>query len=250
MIWIVPTGPTPITIYRLTIPVPGRLGSGNPISRFRLPDPEVRVSCQNGNISIMIWGTRVQPNSCSDLARQRAQVPVLTTGGNFGLFINSSLIRRLASEAFQAAPKTLSSNGAPSPFGSFHITGLSIGFKTPNIIETYITGYDEEPWPDVHFTKTLIDHLRPNRVCDLEEKTDFSVVSQIYSTLVLGVFAFAIPLLIPAVAFALFTNIDAALNRPDNPNPVEGGVGCRLLQNLPDQIPLPQTGGILPPVVF
>lgn len=221
---------------------------GGHLARFRLSDPEVRVSCAAGNIRIHIWGTRVQPGSCADRARQRAQVPDLVAGGNFGLFINASLIRRLANEAFQNAPKTFSENGAPSSSGPFHVTGLSIGFKPPDVIETYISGYDERPWPDVSFTKTIRDQL--NALLDVKttESTDYSVISQVIAALVLGVFTLALPLLLPVTAFVLFSDIDAALNTPDNP--AQGGVGFRLLKSLPQEIPLPQTGGVLPPIAF
>ncbi|MFL6646774.1 MAG: hypothetical protein ACJ8KO_02325, partial [Sulfurifustaceae bacterium] len=222
-------------------------GLGGNLSRFELPDPDVRVRCENGNIFIRIWGNRVQPDSCSELARKRAQVPDLVEGGlGLGLFVNSSLIRRLAHDAFQKAPKRFGASGYPDPNGPLHLTGLSLVFKAPNIIETYISGYDERPWPDVYFTKTLIDHLQAFQMCTTEDKTDYSVVSQIVAALVLGVFSVALPILLPVTAFVLFGDIDAAINQPDAE--LQGGAGCRLLQTLPVEIPLPQTGGILPPL--
>src|SRR5690606_31055260 len=112
----------------------------------------------------------------------------------------------------------------------------------------YISGYDERPWPDVSFTQTIHDRLLALRAVETTTSTDFSVVEQVISALVLGIFAVAIPLLIPAVAFVLFIDIDAALNQPDNPS--QGGVGARMLQTLPDEIPLPQTGGIQPPIAY
>ena len=61
-------------------------GLGGNLSQFHLPDPDVRVTCEGGKIFIKIWGTSVPPNSCSELARQRAQVPDLVGGGNFELY--------------------------------------------------------------------------------------------------------------------------------------------------------------------
>ena len=45
------------------------------LSRFKLPDPEVRASCNNRVIDILIWGTRVTPGSCGDLARTHKYRP-------------------------------------------------------------------------------------------------------------------------------------------------------------------------------
>ena len=236
-----------IETFQNECPEPQALGRieralGGNLSRFRFTDPEVRVRCVAGVITIMVWGTKVVPGSCQDLARQRAQIPNLRVGGNFGVFINSNLIQRLATEAFQNAPKRFSGNGAPSLSGPLHITSLSIAFKSPDTIETYIGGYDERPWPDVYFTQTLIDRLRTLRQCESTEKTEYSKAAQIIGLLILGVLSFAIPMLIPVTAFVLFKDIDAALNQPDGEP--QGGVGCRILESLPDEISLPQTGGL------
>src|SRR5207253_4613401 len=68
---------------------------GGNLSHFKLPDPDVRANCRNGTIDILIWGNKVAANSCSDQARQRAHVPDdIAVGGTFGVYINSSLIRR------------------------------------------------------------------------------------------------------------------------------------------------------------
>lgn len=215
---------------------------GGNLSRFRFSDPEVRVSCETGVISIMVWGTRVPPGSCQDLARQRARIPNLRAGGNFGVFLNSSLIRRLTAEAFQNAPKTYAPNGVPSLSGPIHLTGMSIAIKPPDTIETHISGYDERPWPDVDFTKILIDRLKTLRQCETTERTEHGVVEQIIATLSAIIGSIIIPLLIPFAAFALFQNVAAVIRQPDG-SP-QGGVGCRVLESLPDEIALPQTGGL------
>jgi hypothetical protein len=223
-------------------------GVGGNLARFHLPDPDVRVSCEGGKIFIRIWGTRVPPNSCSEQARQRAHVPDLVAGGNFGLFLNSSLIGRLAQKAFQNAPKQLSGNGAPSPFGPIHLTGLSIEFKSPHTIVTRISGYDERPWPDAYFTQVITDELLALRNCHTESHTDVDKGPPIIGELVLIIMSIAIPLVIPLAAFVLIGDIEALLNNPGNNT--EGGAGCRLLQTLPDEIPLPQEGGLAPPIAM
>ena len=227
-------------------------GLGGNLSAFSLPDPDVRVSLNGKTILIMVWGNRVPSTSCSERARQRASLPDLADGGNFGIYVNAGLIRRLADRAFQNAPKQLDSNGAPSPFGPVHLTNLDIGFKSPNTIETYIFGYDERPWPDVSFKQTIKDTLRSLRRC--ETQTDLSTSSgvNVVVSLILVALSVAVPAIIPFTAFVLFVNIDAALNSSggDEGDGGDGGVGCRLLKSLPNEIPLPQTGGIAPPIAF
>lgn len=223
-------------------------GLGSNLSPFHLSNPDVRVRCTAGKIYISIWGNRVQPDSCSEQARQRAQIPDLVAGGNFGLFINSSLIRRLADESFQAGPRRLSANGAPSSSGPIHLTGLSVAFKSPHTIETYVTGYDDRPWPDVYFTTTLTDELESLLGCTSTSDTESSIAAQIFSFLWLVALSVGIPLLIPVAGFVLFGDLDAALNQPDAGS--EGGVGRRLLQTLPTEIPLPQSGGVAPPMAM
>jgi hypothetical protein len=222
-----------------------RNGVGGNLSSFRVPDPDVRVRCEAGRIDIRIWSNRVQPHSCADEARRRAELPDLAAGGNFGLFLNSGLIRRLADEAFQSAPKRLNANGGPDPFGPIHLTGLSVGFKSPDAIVTTITGYDERPWPDVHFTTTITDRLRPLLGTDPPTVQTSTNAGELIA-LWLAALVVAAPTVLPAAAFSLFVNIDAAANQPDADG--QGGVGKRLLANLPVEIPLPRTGGFVEPI--
>src|SRR5207248_1359728 len=112
---------------------------------------------------------------------------------------------------------------------------------------TYITGYDERPWPDVYFTTTLKDKLLAAGGCLSTSNTDANIAPQIVLALWLTALSVAIPQLLPLLAFTLVIDFDAALNQPpDSGN--QGGAGCRLLQALPTEIPLPQTGGIAPPL--
>jgi hypothetical protein len=60
---------------------------GGNLSKFQLSDPDVRASCNNRVIDILIWGNRVPSDSCSDLARKRAQIPHdISSGGVFGVY--------------------------------------------------------------------------------------------------------------------------------------------------------------------
>jgi hypothetical protein len=217
---------------------------GRNLALFQLHDPEVRVSCANANVFIRIWGTRVQPGSCEDKARERADVPDLVAGGNFGIFINSTLIRRLAADAFAQAPKQLSSSGGPSPFGPIHLTGLSVVFTPPNIIETRVFGYDDRPWPSVDFTHVIDDTLLALGQSIPASHNEMSLFDQIISALLLAVFSVAFPFILPIAAFVIFSDIDAAVNTSSG-GLVAGGVGARLMETLPKQIALPATGGIV-----
>lgn len=222
------------------------------LSQFRFPDPDVRVSCTNGILDILVWGNRVRSDSCSEQARRRARIPLdIANGGNFGVYVNAALIRRLAADAFNAAPKRLSATGFPSSSGPIHLTSMSVIFQSPNVIKTVIAGYDDRPWPDVSFTTTITDRLLDLRQCDTASETNPSrfdeVLAALFAAVTVAVAVF-VPVLIPLPAFVLFKDINALLNQPDNPT--EGGVGCRLMQALPDEIALPQTGGIMPPIVM
>jgi hypothetical protein len=220
--------------------------------RFKFPDPEVRVRCRDAKIYISIWGTRVDRGSCNDLARQRAQIPDLTGGGNFGIFLNSSLIRRLAAAAFNgpSTPKRLSGNGAPSLDGPIHLTSLSVGFKSPNIIETYIYGYDDRPWPDADFKKTITDAMFALRRIETTDSLEVNAAPAVLALISLALFTLAFPQLLPLTAFVLFTDMDALLNQSDDQGGGDGGVGARMLQTLPEEIDLPESRSILPPTAF
>jgi len=222
------------------------------LSQFRFPDPDVRVSCANGTIDILVWGTRVRTDSCSEQARRRAQIPAdIADGGNFGVYVSAGLIRRLAADAFNASPKRLSATGFPSSSGPIHLNSLYVVFRSPNVIQTVIAGYDERPWPDVSFTTTITDHLLDLRQCETASETNPSrfdeILAALFATVSVAVAVF-VPVLFPLPAFVLFKDFNALLNQPDNPT--EGGVGCRLMEALPDEIALPQTGGVMPPIVM
>ena len=106
------------------------------------------------------------------------------------------------------------------------MTGLSVGFEGPNIVKTFITGYDERPWPDVSFTTTITDHLLELRACTTESNTEPSRFDEVLAALLAALttaVAVFVPVLIPLPAFVLWTDLDALLNQPDNPS--DGGVG-------------------------
>ena len=215
------------------------------VRNFQFHDPEVRVSCANAIIDILIWAGTVHPNSCDDLARKRAQIPPdIADGGFFGIYVSSELIRYLARKAFEEAPKTLDASGAPSSDGPLHLTGLSVDFQPPQTILTKISGYDERPWPDVSFVTTLTDDLQENRDSKPTSNTNSSKTNDTVTGILaglLGVVIDSIPLVLPLQAFVIFNDVDPLLNAPDNQT--QDGAGARVLAGLPVQIPLPASEG-------
>lgn len=211
------------------------------ISRFSLPDPEIRAKCDNRVISIGIWPTRAGSGTCADIARNRAMRNLSLLQGNvFGFFLNASLITRLAARGFDAAPKRLSSKGNADPNGPIHLTRLMVVFGPKDNIDTIINGFDDRPWPDVGFSVTISDTINNNASCITTATKDISdrdIIFASLSFLALGRLSFFVPLLIPATLFALFNDLDSVLNRPDGPQ--EGGVGCKILQTVPQEVPLP-----------
>lgn len=213
-----------------------------------IPNAEVQVpACVNKVLTVVVWSS-VNNDPCIQKARARglAQLHLTSEGKNFGFFLNRTLIVQQALRAFSIAPKQLSAgNGAPSPFGAIHLTGLTVDFEGPNKIKTKITGYDERPWPDVDFTLTITDTLLTRHQCATTSNvtTDGSWKA-VLSALLLGYLSTIMPLLLPLTFFVLFNDLDALINRPDGSG--EGGVGCRALDLVPAEIPLPDRKKLVP----
>ena len=129
----------------------------------------------------------------------------------------------------------------------------------PNIIETYIKGYDGVKYkrPDVHFTTTITDHLTarvnctpltdPNCGCTTSSKTVKDTTDEIIAVIT-GVVAGVQGLIEGPIGTLLaYIGIDKNDLQNQPPGPSQGGAGCSLNQSLPVEIALPQTGG--PPQV-
>lgn len=211
------------------------------VSRFSLPDPEIRAECANRVLSIGVWPTRVGAGTIGDLARDRAMSNLSLLQGNvFGFFLKAGLITRLAARGFDAAPKRLSSKGFPDPNGPIHLTRLLVRFGSKNNIDTIINGFDDRPWPDVGFSVTITDTIRKDASCattSTTDKSDRDLILSGLSVLLLGAVSFVVPVVAPAALFVIFNDLDAVLNRPDGAQ--EGGVGCKILQSVPQEVPLP-----------
>ena len=121
-------------------------------------DADVRYICLAGKGTIGIW-LRPSVSTSDSAARDRGlqRVNLLRSGENFGFFENASLIRRSALDVWNSMPKRLSGNGTPDPNGPIHLTGFSVVFQAPDRVLTVVEGFDERPWPDVHFKLTITD---------------------------------------------------------------------------------------------
>jgi hypothetical protein len=228
------------------------------LAPFKFPNPDVRVSCdpESPSFTILIWPTPVTPNSCNDLARRRAELPIyMNRHGAFGIYIAAALIRNLAQAAFDATPKRLDGSGAPSPDGPIHLTGLLIDFvehdvdKTDNsTVVTYINGYDERPWPDVGFTVTLTDVLTsdPTLHAVTTSKVTTSDRDEFLALNLLPI-AFVLSIL-PPTTFLLLNDLEAYQVRPHDSS--TDSLGERILATIPDEISLPHTGGLPHPLAL
>jgi len=236
------------------------LKSNPGLKRFNLPDPDVRVKCQNQTIFISIWGGTVPVNSCDDESRQRAQdlfgdpqndpLHDISNGGNFGIYVNASLLQQLASSAVGALPQSFDANGDPDPNGPIHITSVSVGFptqtdiqnQTNHYINTIIGGYEDQSWPPVGFTVTLTDQLKVTNGapdCTSTSSQDFNG-GDIAASIFVDLFGAALSLIIPGffllVDLSIAAQIGAATMGGGGPG---GGVGCAVFLGLPLEIPLP-----------
>ena len=221
------------------------------INRFNFPNPDVRVTCENAVITIMVWPTiELDPQSCESLARGRAWLPsYLTDGGNFGIYVAKSLIERLAQDAFANFPKRIQSWGQPSPDGPIHFTSLSLDFVEPDVtktdnasLKTNVNGFDERPWPDVNFTVYIDDTFTPGPPLDTTTQTEVraSHIDEVEAFLA-GLFVAFPGSFIPPLRTALIDDIDASQNQPHLGN--SGGAGAALVAAIPPAIPFPHEGG-------
>jgi hypothetical protein len=212
---------------------------------LNFPNPDIRLRCANGKILILIWSTKVDPDSCYDLARKRAQVPDLVAGGNFGIYLNSSFISTLANQAFQEAEaiKSYDEAGNPSINGPIYISGLSFAFKSPHTIETYISGSDHSAWPPAGFTLTIVDLLEQLLQCNTSTHLFSDVGADVFAILFAAIETVGFPLLLPLSGFLIINDL-SLIGSNQNPQ-TGGGVGSRILQVLPPEIPLPQRDSLV-----
>jgi hypothetical protein len=252
------------------------------LAKLGLQHPDIRPTCLDlkaggdDTISILIWSTPPR-DACDDQTRSAAIPPSDIVGSLFGLYITKELIAELAQAGFDNNSTLQVVPGYPS----IHLTHLSVGFLDPNSvslikfwckasfcatlnplhdIQTYINGHDDRTTPSADFTTTITDQLTPrshglnectpvtdpNCGCLSASHTDVSDIDELIIA-VPGIIAGAASLALPIPQVVnLFTNdLDAAFHQPGGGS--QGGVGCTLYQSLPDEIALPQTGGIIPP---
>src|SRR5262249_52885694 len=151
---------------------------------------------------------------------------------------NATLLEQQALRAFSVTPKQRSGNGAPSPFGPIHLTGLSVEFQGPDTVRTLISGYDDRPWPDVDFTLILDDVINENNlVCETTPRmtSGSSLWVAVLGAILLADLSLSVPEILPLTFFVLASDLQALGSGVPN----IAGVGCRALELAPKEIPLP-----------
>jgi hypothetical protein len=150
-------------------------------------------------------------------------VDLLESGEAFAIFITRAYVRRRALQIWNNLPKRLDGDGNFSSRGPVHLTGMNVSFVAPDKIVTRIDGYDERPWPDVDFTRTITDTLDGDSagvLCETTQDTDAS-----FNWLhVLTTLTIALP-------WHLFLFIDGLTSGSGGND--GGGVGCGIANFMP-----------------
>lgn len=219
-----------------------RTGIVNAVRDALAPNADVRTICLNGTQRIGIW--LLQSTSGADnQARNRGleRLNTLRSGETFAFFVNSALVRRQATAAWNSAPKRLNGNGQPDSNGPIHLTSFSISFQGPNRVVTRVGGFDERPWPDVDFTITTTDTLsisvgqiQCESVPDLDVDTSWlNALTVLF--VALGTILSPV-LLLPAAVFVTELIIISSVDTPD----ADAGAGCAAAALLPREILIPE----------
>jgi hypothetical protein len=199
--------------------------------------------------SVGIW-VRPSASASDSVARDRGIAglnlvrPEPPDRETFGLFISSNTILRGAIEAWNQWNQPdrydlVDSELVPNPDGAVHLTGFDVSFESPNHIVTRISGFDEDPIPDVDFQITITDSLsayggqvhcnsQPNLV------TDTSILGTILAAF-LTLITVSVPFLPGLILKGLVLRVGSAFVG-GSIGGVPGGVGCTVASNLPNQI--------------
>ncbi len=252
---------TAVTIKTILRQYLVQLGIQNPDIRT-LPCPSVPNGASS-RLSVLIWSAIALAGTPQDLLRNKAPLPDIIANDGFAVFFADELLTELAQSTFESNGNLRVVPGYPS----IHLTGISLAFPTKppgNIVQTIVSGYDDQPFPSVSFTDTISDQLVPREdangqscspvtdstcgcvttssqnVNTLDEiiAGAFGVVAAVIS----GVLATEFPPLITLGGYFVGNDLSAALHQPTEAS--TKGAGCTAYQTLPDQIAFPQTGGL------
>lgn len=198
------------------------------------PNADVRTACINQKQCIAVW-LRPALNSRDSAARDNglAQLDLLAPRETLVFFINSSLIRRLAFDAWNKQPRRIDGDGNEDPNGPVHLTGFSVDLESPNKVVTRIDGFDERPWPDVNFQLKITDTLEATDSglnCPSERNLD---VDTSWLNFLTVIFSLALPPL--GLVFLIERIIVGRKEAPDG----EAGAGCAALNMIPTKILIP-----------
>ena len=195
---------------------------------------DVRTACINQKQCIGVW-LRPAVNRRDSQARDNglAALNLLRPGETVVFFINASLVRRMAFEAWDKQPKRVDGDGNQDPNGPVHLTGFSVSLESPNRVVTRIDGFDERPWPDVSFQLSITDTLQAtDDGLDCQSERDLDVDTSWLNFLTV-VFTLALPPL--GLVFLIERIIVGMKDAPHG----DAGVGCAALGMIPKKILIP-----------
>ena len=197
----------------------------------------VRYRCLSRKGTLGVW---LRPSTSTSDSEARARgldrIDILRSGENFAFFENASMIRRIARDTWDNMPKRLNGDGNPDTDGPINLTGLSLSFRSPDRILTFVDGFDERPWPDVDFRLTITDTLSVSGgdvQCQSSRDLD---VDTSWLNFLTGLFLLVFPPL--GVVFLVQRIIIATVDAPSG----EAGAGCNAAQLIPGDIMIP--GGL------
>lgn len=192
----------------------------------------IEHGCVDGTERIGIWKF---PASDTISHTSLSEINIIREGELFAMYFDGSLLRSQALSVFSNVPERWNHNGVPDPNGPTHLQNLFVYFVEPNIIVTQVTGFDEDPWPDVSFRYTITDTIRPDALklrCD--RSTSFDADTSILNFLTL-IFTGA-----GLLELGLLFGVQSIIVNSINPNiNAFASVGCGLSEMLNQEFPLP-----------
>ena len=196
--------------------------------------------CIGGTERTGVWIPERGSSEARDLGLE--SVNLLPDGGeNVGFLVRRGLIQRRAREAWDAQPKVLNSDGDFDPDGRIILTNFSFRFESPNRVVTQIEGFRRGffPFPDTDFTVTITDILTVV-LQDEEDIGKLACSSSVDTEAEFDIFDFITSLLLGGPLLGairgLFQISADIFDGSLGPDHEDGGVGCGVLQLLPETI--------------
>ena len=203
---------------------------------------DVRVQCFKNTERVAIW-MRPPEGADDGPARDAAvqSLELLGPGENYAAFINASLIRSQADDAFAKQPKRLTGDGVPGASGAVHLTGLRLNFQAPNRVNTIVDGFDERPWPDVDFHLIATDTLSAS-AGELQSHSDHNIDTDTGWLTILTAAMNALTVLVSGwfLPLALLFFYEGVTVASADPPDTGAGAGAAAIGALPTEIMIPE----------